>query len=176
MPTLWIVPREHEKKRLFDAFAKCGKKNLHAGTERVRMAPRRKTVTDRGLLKQGVGSVLFCYKRVNRSRKWNALKEATIWTSNKFDGVKLSSYLPVIPKLWALSRYSGLCCLLKDQRRLVWKGIFITHCRKLWHIRTFAPLHGLSFKQPGAPVPWQARHQRHLSWHVPRLSVKYKVL
>lgn len=87
------------KKRIFDAFAKCGKKNLHAGTERVRMAPRRKTVTDRGLLKQGVGSVLFCYKRVNRSRKWNALKEATIWTSNKFDGVKLSSYLPVIPKL-----------------------------------------------------------------------------
>lgn len=102
-------------------------KNLCAGTERVRMAPRRKTVTDRGHLKQGVGSVLF-YSVINVS-----VGNGTLWRrlGDKFYGVKLSSYLPAIPKLWALSIYSGLCCLLKDQLRLVWKGIFITHCRKL---------------------------------------------
>lgn len=69
---------------------------------------------------------------------------------------------------------------LSEEHHLVesssWRGIFITHCRIVCDIRTFAPLHGLSSKQPGVHAPRQACHQRHLSWHHPRLSVKYKVL
>lgn len=98
----WKKKKKHEA---FRCLCQVWQNNLCSGTEGVRMAPRRKTVTDRGHLKQGVGSVLF-YSVINVSIEvgngtlWRRL--ATIWTSNKFYGVKLSVINPLNLSLFSL--------------------------------------------------------------------------